>query len=39
MTFGQYEYTSIDVNKLVVLPQVRKVKNSRINEIADSIED
>ena len=38
MVFGQYEYAKIELDKLVVLPQVRKIKNSRIDEMADSIE-
>jgi hypothetical protein len=39
MVLGKYEYVSIDVDKIVVLPQVRKIKNSKIDEMADSIED
>ena len=39
MRFGHYEYVTIDINKLIVLPQVRKIKNAKIDEIADSIED
>lgn len=37
--FGSYEYYSIDANKLVVLPQVRKIKNTKIDELIDSIQD
>lgn len=39
MIYGQYEYMIIDPDKLVVLPQVRKIKNAKIDEIVDSIED
>lgn len=39
MVYGQYEYIVIDPNKLVVLPQVRKIKNTKLEEIMDSIED
>lgn len=39
MIFGDYEYIIIDLDKLVVLPQVRKIKNAKIDEMADSIED
>ncbi len=39
MVFGEYEYVIIDLDKLVVLPQVRKKKNEKIDEMADSIED
>ncbi len=39
MIFGQYEYTTLDINKLIVLPQVRKIKNAKIDEIKESIED
>lgn len=39
MIFGQYEHIIIDINRLVVLPQVRKIKNSKLDELADSISD
>jgi len=39
MIFGQYEYMTIDINKLIVFPQVRKVKNAKMDEITNSIED
>ena len=37
--FGTYEYYNIEANKLVVLPQVRKIKNTKIDELIDSIQD
>jgi hypothetical protein len=39
MAIGHYEYVPINPFELVVLPQVRKTKNARIDEIADSIAD
>jgi hypothetical protein len=41
MVYGDYECLKIDkedIDKLVFLPQVRKRKNSRIDEIAESIQ-
>ncbi len=37
MVYGKYEYIEIDVNKLIVLPQVRKEKNAKIDELVESI--
>lgn len=39
MIFGNYEYKRLELTDIVVLPQVRKTKNSKIEEMADSIED
>lgn len=39
MIYGQYEYIELELDQIVVLPQVRKTKNSKIEEMADSIED
>lgn len=37
MVYGKYKYIEIDINKLVVLPQVRKEKNEKIDELVESI--
>lgn len=37
MIYGEYEYINIDINKLVILPQVRKQKNTKIDELVESI--
>ena len=37
MIFGEYNYINVDVDKLVTLPQVRKIKNAKIEELVDSI--
>lgn len=39
LTFGKYEHVTLDAKQLVVLPQVRKIKNSKIDDLIDSIED
>jgi hypothetical protein len=39
LTFGEYEHITLDASQLVVLPQVRKIKNSKIDDLVDSIED
>jgi len=37
MVFGQYEYAVISLEHLVALPQVRKIKNAKLEELAESI--
>ncbi len=37
MIFGEYNYINVDVDKLITLPQVRKIKNAKIEELVDSI--
>ena len=37
MVYGEYEYLNIDIDKLTVLPQVRKSRNTKIDELVDSI--
>lgn len=37
MVYGKHENIEIDINKLVVLPQVRKQKNEKIDELVESI--
>lgn len=37
MIYGEYEYANIDIDKLIVLPQVRKQKNAKIDELIESI--
>lgn len=37
MVYGQYEYINVDIDKLVILPQVRKGENAKIDELVDSI--
>lgn len=37
MIYGEYEYTNIDIEKLIALPQVRKQKNDKIDELVESI--
>lgn len=37
MVYGEYEYINVDIDKLVVLPQVRKEKNTKIDDLVDSI--
>lgn len=39
LIFGEYEHVKVYSNQLVVLPQVRKIKNSKIEDLIDSIED
>ena len=37
MIFGEYNYINVDVDKLITLPQVRKIKNAKIEELVDYI--
>ncbi|HOP65804.1 MAG TPA: ParB/RepB/Spo0J family partition protein [Bacilli bacterium] len=37
MVLGKYEYAIINLDDLVFLPQVRKIKNSKLEELAESI--
>lgn len=38
MTYGKFNYATVLLDDLVVLPQVRKITNSKIDELIDSIE-
>lgn len=37
MVYGKYEYMEVDIHQLIALPQVRKEKNAKIDELVQSI--